>query len=174
MTVSAYYVLDVLKKKFRLSYRKIRRVPFSGNSERNLVLRSLYAQKMINVYHSKRRVINVDESWIPAADFHYKSWKRRGMLNSAPEKALIQKINIICAISTDGDVWIALTTCNTDSNVLMLFMTYLASALTKETPDWRASTVFLLDGVSSLVATHLFVSRPRITNQTKVERVISI
>ena len=43
MTVSAYYVLDVLKKKFRLSYRKIRRVPFSGNSERNLVLRSLYA-----------------------------------------------------------------------------------------------------------------------------------
>ena len=43
MTVSAYYVLDVLKKKFRFSYRKIRRVPFSGNSERNLVLRSLYA-----------------------------------------------------------------------------------------------------------------------------------
>ena len=88
MTVSAYYVLDVLKKKFRLSYRKIRRVPFSGNSERNLVLRSLYAQKMIDVYHSKRRVINVDESWIPAADFHYKRWKRRGMLNTAPEKTL--------------------------------------------------------------------------------------
>ena len=88
LTVSAYYVLDVLKKKFRLSYRKIRRVPFSGNSERNLVLRSLYAQRMLPLYHSKKRIINVDESWIVAADFHYKSWKRRGMLNSAPEKKL--------------------------------------------------------------------------------------
>ena len=77
-------------------------------------------------------------------------------------------------MSTDGDVWIALTTCNTDSNVLMLFMTYLASALTKESPDWRASTVFLLDGVSTLAAANIFVSRPRITSQTKAERVISI
>ena len=47
-------------------------------------------------------------------------------------KALSQKINIITAMSSDGDVWIALTTCNTDSDVLMMFMTQLASVLTKE------------------------------------------
>ena len=52
-------------------------------------------------------------------------------------------------MSSDGEVWIALTTCNTDSDVMMLFMTRLASALTKESADWRSSTVFLLDGVSS-------------------------
>ena len=49
------------------------------------------------------------------------------MLNTAPDKALSQKINIITAMSSDGDVWIALTTCNTDSDVLMLFMTRFAS-----------------------------------------------
>ena len=54
------------------------------------------------------------------------------MLNTAAEKTLSQTINIITAMSTDGDVWIALTTCNTDSDVLMLFMTQLASVLTKE------------------------------------------
>ena len=70
------------------------------------------------------------------------------MLNTAAEKTLSQTINIITAMSTDGDVWIALTTCNTDSDVLMLFMTQLASVLTKEQPNWRDSTVFLLDGVS--------------------------
>ena len=70
------------------------------------------------------------------------------MLNTAPDKVLSQKINIISAVSSDGDVWIALTTCNTDSDVLMLFMTHLASALTREAADWRSSTVFLLDGVS--------------------------
>ena len=51
-------------------------------------------------------------------------------------------------MSSDGKVWAALTTCNTDSDVMMLFMTRLASALTKESADWRNSTVFLLDGVS--------------------------
>ena len=60
----------MLKKKFRLSYKKIRRIPFSGNSERSKVLRSLYAQEMLRVYQSGKRVINVDESWIPYADFH--------------------------------------------------------------------------------------------------------
>ena len=70
------------------------------------------------------------------------------MLNTAPDKTLSQKINIITAMSSDGEVWIALTTCNTDSDVLMLFMTHLANVLTRELPNWRNSTVFLLDGVS--------------------------
>ena len=69
------------------------------------------------------------------------------MLNTAPDKTLGQKVNIITAMSSDGEVWIALTTCNTDSDVLMLFMTHLASALSKQAADWRSSTVFLLDGV---------------------------
>ena len=52
-------------------------------------------------------------------------------------------------MSSDGEVWVALTTCNTDSDVLMLFMTHLTKELTKESADWRNSTVFVLDGVST-------------------------
>ena len=69
-TVPSYVIRHVLKTKFNLSYKKIRRIPFTGNLERNKVLRSLYAQKMLSVYLSGKRVINVDESWIPHADFH--------------------------------------------------------------------------------------------------------
>ena len=50
LSVSAYAVQKMLKEKFSFSYRKIKRVPFQGNSERNKVLRSLYAQKMLQVY----------------------------------------------------------------------------------------------------------------------------
>ena len=78
---------------------------------------------MLEVYASGKRVINIDESWIPVADFNHRRWKRRGTGNSMLDKTLSQKVNIITAISSDGYVWIALTTCNTDSNVLMLFMT---------------------------------------------------
>ena len=48
--VSAYMIRGVLKTEFNLSYKKIRRIPFTGNLERNKVLRSLYAQKMLQVY----------------------------------------------------------------------------------------------------------------------------
>ena len=49
-TVPSYMIRQVLKTKFNLSYRKIRRIPFTGNLERNKVLRNLYAQKMLEVY----------------------------------------------------------------------------------------------------------------------------
>ena len=70
------------------------------------------------------------------------------MRNTAPDKVLSQKVNIITAMASDGEVWIALTTRNTDDDVLMLFMTHLTNELTKQYKDWRGSTVFLLDGVS--------------------------
>ena len=41
--VPAYMVRTVFKTKFNLSYKKIRRIPFTGNLERNKVLRCLYA-----------------------------------------------------------------------------------------------------------------------------------
>ena len=71
------------------------------------------------------------------------------MRNLAPDKVLSQKVNIITAMASDGEVWIALTTRNTDDDVLMLFMSHLTNELTKQYKDWRSSTVFLLDGVST-------------------------
>ena len=97
------------------------------------------------------------------------------MINTAPDKVLSQKINIITAMSSDGEVWIALTTCNTDSDVLMLFMTHLANVLTKESADWRSSTIFLLDGVSKFIYVFIFrCTRHPIINLMKVGLAISI
>lgn len=48
--VPVYMIRSVLKTQFNFSYKKIRRIPFTGNLERNKVLRNLYAQKMLEVY----------------------------------------------------------------------------------------------------------------------------
>ena len=50
LTVSTRTVLAVLKGQFKLSYRKVKKVSYSGNSEYNRVRRSLYAQKMLELY----------------------------------------------------------------------------------------------------------------------------
>ena len=52
MKVDVKAVRHVLKQDHKLSYRKIKRVPFQGNSERCKVLRSLYAQKMLPIYET--------------------------------------------------------------------------------------------------------------------------
>ena len=94
------------------------------------------------------------------------------MRNTAPDKLFSQKINIITAMASDGEVWIALTTRNTDSEVMMLFMTHLASELTKEYKDWRSSTVFLLDGVSDFLFLTQGCCRLVITAAMRFEVVI--
>ena len=43
MKVSARAVIHVMKSKYGLGYRRIKRIPYLGNSERNKVLRCLYA-----------------------------------------------------------------------------------------------------------------------------------
>ena len=55
---------------------------------------------------------------------------------------------MIVALTSDGEVYSALTQVNTDSSMMMLFISSLAKQLTKEQKDWRSNTVFLLDGAS--------------------------
>ena len=68
----------VLRQDFHLSYRKVKQVAFQGNSERCLVSRMLYARQMFDLLDSGKRIINVDETWLPTLDFRGKKWRRRG------------------------------------------------------------------------------------------------
>jgi len=76
--VSTRAVLNVLKTKMKLNYRKIKRVAHAGNSERCKVLRHLYARKMFQIYKEDRHVVNIDESWVPHFDFRRRCWNRSG------------------------------------------------------------------------------------------------
>ena len=68
----------IMKKQFGLGYRKVKRVSLVGNSERNRVLRCLYAQKMLSIYSQGQLVVNIDETWLPQTDFRRTCWSRRG------------------------------------------------------------------------------------------------
>ena len=56
------------------------------------------------------------------------------------------KVNLIAAVSTDGEVYASVVQCNTDTDVYMMFLSRLASVLTQEQPGWRDNTVFVMDG----------------------------
>ena len=109
MQVPIRTVAKILKTKFRLSYRKVKRVSTQGNSERCLVLRHLYAREMLKIYSEGKHIINIDESWIPHTDFRRQRWGTRKENNSMADKVLGYKVNMIVAVSSEGRVWLALT-----------------------------------------------------------------
>ena len=65
------------------------------------------------------------------------------------DRIMGHKVNMIVAVSSEGRVWLALTQCNTDENVMQLFLSRLSACLTSSYGvRWREDIVFVLDGAS--------------------------
>ena len=63
---------------------------------------------------------------------------------------------MLAAIDTDGRIFMALTTSNTTSEVICLFVSQLVELLEKEVPGFRENTVLQFDGATYPVSyTHL-------------------
>lgn len=55
---------------------------------------------------------------------------------------------MIAALDTSGHLYLSLTQFNTDSDVMLMFMSRLANVLSSEDPDWRENTYWLLDNAA--------------------------
>ena len=100
---------SVLRKHFKMSYRVLSRAAYQGNSQRCLVTRMLYAKKMFELLQTGKRIINIDETWLPHLDFRNKKWRSRGEPNTMSTKSLAPKVNMIAAVDTDGHLYVSLT-----------------------------------------------------------------
>lgn len=47
-----------------MRYKKIKRITFSGISDRNIINRQQFAKKMIDFIREDIVIINIDETWI--------------------------------------------------------------------------------------------------------------
>ena len=97
----------------------------------------LYAKKMLALLDQGARVINIDETWLPHLDFRNKKWRRRGEENSMSSKPLSQRVNMIAALDTNGRLYLSLTQFNTDSDVMLMFLSRLAQVLSQESKEWE-------------------------------------
>ena len=55
---------------------------------------------------------------------------------------------MIAALDTDGRLYMSLTQFNTDSDVMLMFLSRLANVLSAEDANWRDETYWLLDNAS--------------------------
>jgi len=101
---------------------------------------------MLELLHSGRRVINVDESWIHATNYTRMMWRPPSAPGTMISKSVAPRLALLCALDTKGQIYYSLSQSNTDSDMMMLYMRYLLRRLDEEEADWRDNTVFLFDG----------------------------
>ena len=101
---------------------------------------------MVELLLQCKRVINIDESWINSGNYHRKIWAPTAAPASATSKMIQPRLSLIAALDTNGAIFFSLTQVNTDSNVMMLFLSYLCRRLDAELGEWKSNSVILLDG----------------------------
>ncbi len=131
-----------------MKYKKIKKIPFSGNSDRNLILRQEFAKKMIQIFEQDEEIINVDETWISQTDFRRRKWRISGTTNSLPNPIVNPRLSLIVAISNKGLLFFSISQGNTNKESFKIFMIYLMKKLDIINPNWRTKTVIQLDGAS--------------------------
>ena len=98
--------------------------------------------------HAGKRVINIDESSMSQGLFVRQSWASRGSKNTYSTKPYGQRLSLIAAMDTLGQVYFAVSQSTVDSEVFKAFMLRLAAILDCEDPDWRNNSIFVVDNAS--------------------------
>jgi hypothetical protein len=92
-----------------LKYKRIKRIAFLGNADRCLVMRNVYARKMIDLVHSGKTIWNYDESFIKDTFFIRKKWCQSGNSNSVPNQSVRPRISVLLAMNNHGEAYISLS-----------------------------------------------------------------
>ena len=108
----------------------------------------MFAKNLVSLISEGKRILNIDETLINNLFFPRRKWRQHGSVQSTANKIVNPRVSLIAALDTEGDVYLSVTQVNTDSDVMRLYLSRLAMQLDFERPDWRKSTVFMLDNAS--------------------------
>ena len=75
-------------------------------------------------------------------------WKPKNQSNSVAIVQIRPRISMIGAIDTRGNVYLSLTNCNSNNQIMEIFFRQLVAKLDKENPYWRENTIITLDNAS--------------------------
>jgi len=75
LEVTIEYVRSVLRNDIGAKYKRVKKIPYLGNTDRCLLLRQHYAKFIIAQLANGVRVINVDQTWLNNLNFKRQKWR---------------------------------------------------------------------------------------------------
>ena len=109
----------------------------------------------MRLIQTKRRIINIDESWVDSGDYRRRSWQRKGLSNSLATKKVSPRITLIVALDSEGQIYASLMQANSDSDTMIIFLTELIKTLDQDDRNWRTNTVLMWDNAGYHEATEV-------------------
>jgi len=162
-------VSKVMRTDLGMRFKKIRQVSLHENSVRNLVLRQRWAVKFLELVPRRHRVINIDETWIGMEDFRRMKWQQQPLPNSVAKKLWQPRVSLIVAFDNFGEVYLAVSQSNTNSNSILLFVRALVAQLNVEDRHWREKTIIFWDGA----AYHQSAATLKLLDELQVPMMVS-
>ena len=92
-----------------MRWRRVKRISWRGNDEKNRVLRFLYAKKFFELLSDNKRVLVIDETNLLQQDNRIFKWRKRGQTNSVPGKTVRPRISLLAGVDTRGNVYLAIS-----------------------------------------------------------------
>ena len=91
-----------------MRYRKIKAVSVHANSPKNLVLRQQFAIEFLKLWQKRKRIINVDETWLGMSDFRRMKWRPPDSTNSVAKLEIRPRVTMIAAVDNYGKIYMSL------------------------------------------------------------------
>jgi hypothetical protein len=70
---------------------------------------------MMSLFKEKRRIINVDETWLSETNFSRRKWCAAGSSNSIYKSEISHRIAMLTSLDTEGNVYFSLCHANTNA-----------------------------------------------------------
>ena len=102
ISIKSPRLLRLLHHDLNLRYKKINATSWQGNSAKNIILRQSFAKAFLKIDLTKKRIINIDETWLGMTDFRRMKWCAQGSSNSKPKKNMQPRVTMITALDTQG------------------------------------------------------------------------
>ena len=148
ISMKQHQVLRVMKEQLDLSYKKIVRLASKANSVRCLIQRQQCAVEFLKLAKSKRRLINIDESWLDAVRYQRRCWQPRTGGPGEKQIGITPRLTLIAGIDNLGGVFFSLLQANSDDEIMGIFLVELVRMLDAEDKHWRKDTVIVWDNAS--------------------------
>ncbi len=110
---------------------------------------------MFGIHRTKKRLLNLDESFLSFSDLRRMRWQYKGAPNTKAHLQFSPRITVIAGLDSDGRVYLSLLQANSNEDTMRLFFEHLVRVLDHQDGNWRDTTVIVLDNGKSPQAMRL-------------------
>ena len=143
--ISRSEVIDYMKKNLKMSFKRVSSRPIKANSNRNMLLKSVFLLEFANIVNQEYIFVNVDEVIFSNATKWNYSWGFRSKDNTKSNIMFAGSIAVFGTITSKGDWFFSNLVKHNNSEEFIAFINKLIKWLTEDLGANSQNIVLLID-----------------------------